>query len=198
MAGFTYEKAPRVERELCDISTIKRMVGGVNLKKGHGLEKDYYIPQLAPLAVTVNDSVREAEILIRVRVVENASGDKVKISKDVPLKKGMFLSDGEHTLTVKSVDTSNDDYDEITATGSVSAGFQKGAVAFEATDSSANTAKGIATHLNYAWQKVKDAESNGMTPIYRAFEVRESKLYIPLTEADKDSLRKNGVYVFIY
>lgn len=198
MAGFTYEKAPKVERELCDISSIKRMTGGVNLKKGHGLDKGYYIPQLAPLKVVVSGTERTAEVLIRVMVVENAAGDKVKVSKDVPLKKGMYLSDGTNTLTIDSVDTANEGYDEITATETISAGFQKGNIVFEATDDSANTAKGVATHLNYAWQKVADAQSNGMTPIYRAFEVRESKLYIPLTEDDKESLRKCGVYVFTY
>lgn len=195
MAGFKYEVAPKVERELCDISTIKRMTGGVNFKGD--LADDYFIPQLAPLACTVNGTKREAELLVRVRVLENASGTKVKVAKDVPVKAGMFLCDGANTFTVESVDTSNEEYDEITANGSIT-GFEKDKIAFEATDNSSKKAKGIATHLNYAWQKVKDAKSNGITPIYRAFEVRESKLYIPLTEADKKSLKENGVYVFTY
>ncbi|MGI6814601.1 hypothetical protein ACFX5L_09075 [Bacteroides sp. KG123] len=196
MAGFKYEMPPEVERELCDISTIKRMTGGVNIK-ANGLSDDFRIPPLAPLAVVVNGTKREGEVLIRVRVTEAASGSKVKVAKGIPLSAGMFLSDGTNSLTVKSVDTTNEAYDEITASDSIT-GFVLGAVVFEATDDSANTPKGVATNLNYSWQKVKDAKSNGMTPIYRAFEVRESKLYIPLTEADKDSLRKNGVYVFTY
>lgn len=196
MAGFRYDMPLTVERELCDISTIKRMTGGVNIKAG-SLSDDYRIPQLAPLSVVVDEEKREAEVLVRVRVLEAASGDTVKVGKGVALSEGMYLSDGENTLTIKSVDTSSEDYDVVTATGSIT-GFTKDKVAFEATDDSANTPKGVATHLNYAWQKVKDAKSNGMTPIYRAFEVRESKLYIPLTEADKDSLRKHGVYVFTH
>lgn len=196
MAGFKYEMPPEVERELCDISTIKRMTGGVNIK-ANGLSDDFRIPPLAPLAVVVNGTKREGEVLIRARVTEAASGSKVKVAKGIPLSAGMFLSDGTNSLTVKSVDTTNEAYDEITASGAIT-GFVLGAVAFEATDGSSNKAKGVATNLNYSWQKVKNAKSNGMTPIYRAFEVRESKLYIPLTEADKDSLRKNGVYVFTY
>lgn len=186
-----------VERELCDISTIKRMTGGVNLK-ANGLSDDYRIPQLAPLSVVVDGKKREAEVLVRARVAEAASGSTVKVGKGVALSAGMHLSDGTNSLTIKSVDTSNDDYDEVTATKTISTGFKKGDVVFEATDASTNKQKGTATHLNYAWQTVRDAKSNGMTPIYRAFEVRESKLYIPLTEADKDSLRKHGVYVFTY
>lgn len=197
MAGFKYDMPLTVERELCDISTIKRMTGGVNLK-ANGLSDDYRIPQLAPLSVVVDGKKREAEVLVRARVAEAASGSTVKVGKGVALSAGMHLSDGTNSLTIKSVDTSNDDYDEVTATKVISVGFKKGDVAFEATDASANTPKGVATHLNYAWQTVRDAKSNGMTPIYRAFEVRESKLYIPLTEADKDSLRKHGVYVFTY
>lgn len=196
MAGFKYEMPPEVERELCDISTIKRMTGGVNIK-ANGLPDDFRIPPLAPLAVVVDGTKREGEVLIRAKVTEAASGSKVKVAKGIPLSAGMFLSDGTNSLTVKSVDTTNEAYDEITASGSIT-GFVLGAVAFEATDGSSNKAKGVATNLNYSWQKVKNAKSNGMTPIYRAFEVRESKLYIPLTEADKDSLRKNGVYVFTY
>ncbi|MBR8706884.1 hypothetical protein [Bacteroides pyogenes] len=196
MAGFKYEMPPEVERELCDISTIKRMTGGVNIK-ANGLSDDFRIPPLAPLAVVVNGTKREGEVLIRARVTEAASGSKVKVAKGIPLSAGMFLSDGTNSLTVKSVDTTNEAYDEITASSAIT-GFVLGAVAFEATDGSSNKAKGVATNLNYSWQKVKNAKSNGMTPIYRAFEVRESKLYIPLTEADKDSLRKNGVYVFTY
>lgn len=196
MAGFKYEMPPEVERELCDISTIKRMTGGVNIK-ANGLSDGFRIPPLAPLAVVVDGTKREGEVLIRARVTEAASGSKVKVAKGIPLSAGMFLSDGTNSLTVKSVDTTNEAYDEITASGAIT-GFVLGAVVFEATDGSSNEAKGIATNLNYSWQKVKDAKSSGMTPIYRAFEVRESKLYIPLTEADKDSLRKNGVYVFTY
>lgn len=196
MAGFKYEMPPEVERELCDISTIKRMTGGVNIK-ANGLSDDFRIPPLAPLAVVVDGTKREGEVLIRARVTEAASGSKVKVAKGIPLSAGMFLSDGTNSLTVKSVDTTNEAYDEITASGSIT-GFVLGAVAFEATDGSSNKPKGVATNLNYSWKKVKNAKSNGMTPIYRAFEVRESKLYIPLTEADKDSLRKNGVYVFTY
>lgn len=187
---------PGIERELCDNSTIKRMTGGANFKAG-ALADEYRIPQLAPLAVVVNNERREAELLVRVRVVEAPSGAKVKVDKGAPLAAGMFLCDGENTIIISTVDTTNDDYDEIEATASIT-GFKLNSIAFEATDESAKKPKGVATHLNYAYTSVKKAKENGITPIYRAFEVRESKLYIPLTKEDKKSLKENGVFVFTY
>ena len=205
MAGVKYDPAPQVERELCDASTIKRMTGGVNLKTT--LPGDFRIPPLAPLAVTIDDTKREAELVVRIPFdgsgpfgtsMTGGPGDKLKVVKGAPVMPGMHISDGKNTFTVKTVDTTSEaEKDIIEATAPIS-GFTSPAVLFEAKDDSGNKPKAVATHLNYSWQTVGQARSSGLTPIYRAFEVRESKLYMPLIKADKQSLRENGVYVFTY
>ena len=104
----------------------------------------------------------------------------------------MFLSNGTATLTIDSVDTSDKEFDTITAKADASA-FTKGAVLFEATAATGNTAKGSADYLTYAPVKVEEGAT--LTALGRAFEVDTDKLYIPVTEEDKKALTARFLFV---
>lgn len=176
--------------ELYRVDTGYRMSGGFNLSI-QGLTAGATVPPLAP--VSVDKTTRTATLLKRVRVLEAGSAAKtLKVSKFSQVTAGAFLSNGTATLTVASVDTSDKDFDLITAKADTSA-FTLGAILYEATDASANKSKGVADYLIYAPTKVEEGAT--ITALARAFEVQTSKLYIPLTEDDKKSLTDRFIFV---
>ena len=190
MAKIKYnENAYMPTHELYRVETGYRLSGGFNLDVT-GLTAGSVVPPLAP--ISVDKVTRKATLLKRVRVVEAGSGKKVKVSKYANLASGMFLSNGTATLTIDSVDTSAEEYDTITAKADVSA-FTKGAVLFEATAATGNTAKGNADYLTYAPVKVEEGAT--LTALGRAFEVDTDKLYIPVTEDDKKALTARFLFV---
>lgn len=191
MAKIRYEENVYVApEELYRVETGYRLSGGFNLSI-QGLISGSHLPPLAPISVDM--ATRTATLLKRVRVVESgSSAKKLKVSKYAQLSEGMFLSNGTVTLTVVSVDTSDKDFDFITAKADTSA-FTIGAILFEATDASANQAKGVANYLVYAPTKVESGAT--LTALARAFEVQTGKLYIPLTEEDKKGLSDRFIFV---
>ena len=190
MAKIKYdENAYMPVHELYRVETGYRLSGGFNLDVT-GLTAGSVVPPLAP--ISVDKATRKATLLKRVRVVESGSGNKVKVSKYANLASGMFLSNGTATLTIDSVDTSDKEFDTITAKADASA-FTKGAVLFEATAATGNTAKGNADYLTYAPVKVEEGAT--LTALGRAFEVDTDKLYIPVTEEDKKALTARFLFI---
>lgn len=191
MAKIRYEENVYVApEELYRVDTGYRLSGGFNLSI-QGLIPGSHLPPLAPISVDM--ATRTATLLKRVRVVESgSSAKKLKVSKYAQLSEGMFLSNGTDTLTVASVDTSDKDFDLITAKADTSA-FTLGSILFEATDASANQSKGVASYLVYAPTKVESGAT--LTALARAFEVQTGKLYIPLTEEDKKGLSDRFIFV---
>lgn len=183
-AGFKYDLNPmEVTREMCRIDSIQRLSGGVNFEDSDVLVGSYLLP-LTPLAVDLK--TRKAKAVKNVRVVEKVtSGTKVKIAKHSLAFVGMFLSDGTGTTKVSAIDKSNAAYDVLTVGTAITPGAN--VVLFEVADSSAKTPRYVANMLNYATTKVEAGAT--ITPIYRAFEVCESKMYAPVSEEDKASLR---------
>lgn len=178
-------------RELCNIETVYRLTGGFNLETS-GLPEKYLLPPLAPLAV--NFETRTATLAIRLRIVKNGeSGNKLQVAKGAPIKAGQFYSDGASTLTVKSVDTSNPDYDEITATAATTGFTTTKPVLFEANAASGNAVKTTPNFLNYDPRRVEAGAT--VTAIGRAYEVQLDDLYIPLTEADQTALGDRFLFV---
>ena len=190
MAKIKYdENAYMPAHELYRVETGYRLSGGFNLDTA-GLKVGSIIPPLAP--ISIDKATRKATLLKRVRVLEAGSGTTLKVSKYGNLAGGVFLSNGNATLTIENVDTSDKDFDLITAKADTSA-FTKGAILFEATDESANTAKGKADYLTYATVKVEEGAT--LTALGRAFEVDADKLYIPVTEEDKKNLTARFLFV---
>lgn len=189
-AGFKYDLKPmEVTREMCRIDTIQRISGGVNFEDSDVPAGTLLMP-LTPLAVDLK--TRKAKAVKNVRVVEKVtSGTKVKVAKYSLAYVGMFLSDGTTTVKVNAIDKSKADYDTITVSAAITP--EAGAVLFEVASADEKTPKNAANMLNYDTTKVEAGAT--VTPIYRAFEVCESKLYSPIAEADKTTLTDRFFFI---
>jgi hypothetical protein len=189
-AGFKYDLKPmEVTREMCRIDTIQRLSGGVNFEDADVLTGTLLMP-LTPLDVDLK--TRKAKAVKNVRVVEKvASGTKVKVAKYSLAYVGMFISDGTTTVKVSAIDKSKADYDTITVSAAITP--EAGAVLFETASADDKTPKHAANMLNYATTKVEAGAT--VTPIYRAFEVCESKLYAPIAEVDKATLTDRFFFI---
>ena len=174
---------------MCRVDTIQRLSGGVNFEDSDVPAGTLIMP-LTPLVVDLK--TRKAKAVKNVRVVEKvASGTKVNVSKYSLAFVGMFLSNGTTTVKVNAIDKSKADYDTLTVSAAITP--DAGAVLFEVAASGDTTPKNAANMLNYATFKAGEKES--LTPIYRAFEVCESKLYAPISEADKASLTDRFFFI---
>lgn len=112
----------------------------------------------------------------------------IKIKKTILVYTGMILGDGKNGMTVKSVDSSNKDYDLITLEEAAGADLEKDTVLFEATAEGGTKKKNTA---NFVLFDAKKVESDGpvlCTLLMQAYEVKESKLHIPIHELDKAGL----------
>ncbi|MBO7285443.1 MAG: hypothetical protein J6U69_02480 [Alistipes sp.] len=189
-AGFKYDLKPmEVTREMCRIDTIQRLSGGVNFEDADVLTGTLLMP-LTPLVVDLK--TRKAKAVKNVRVVEKvASGTKVKVAKYSLAYVGMFICDGTTTVKVSAIDKSKADYDTITVSAAITP--EAGVVLFETASADDKTPKHAANMLNYATTKVEAGAT--VTPIYRAFEVCESKLYAPIAEVDKATLTDRFFFI---
>ncbi len=146
-AGIKFESTPPIEREVCDEKSLYRLTdGGMDLDMSN-LPNKGWLPELTPI---YRDKVeRKAVVCIRVKVVEKATtgATTIKIAK-CPfadfINVGTLLSDGANVITVKSVDTSNEDYDTITTTEATKANLEVGKVLPEAKSASDAKAKNTA------------------------------------------------------
>ena len=144
---------------------------------------------LTPLHVDLK--TRKASAVKNVKVVEKVTtGTKIKIAKGSLAYKGMHLGDGTSGATVSSINTNNEKYDELTMSEALAA--EADAVLFEAVAADGTTPKATANFLNYAVTKVEPGAT--VTAIGRAYEVRESKLYVPISEKDKESLTSRFLF----
>lgn len=188
-AGLHYDLNPMdVLKELCRFDTVYRLSGGFNFE-------DINVPNgtmLMPLMpLHVNLKTRKASAVKNVKVVEKVTtSTKIKIAKGSLAYKGMHLGDGTSGATVSSIDTNNEKYDELTMSAALT--VEADAVLFEAVAEDGTTPKATANFLNYAVTKVEPGAT--VTAIGRAYEVRESKLYVPISEKDKESLTSRFLF----
>ena len=188
-AGFHYDLNPMdVLKELCRFDTVYRLSGGFNFEDTNVPNGTMLMP-LVPLYVDLK--TRKASAVKNVKVVEKVStGTKIKIAKGSLAYKGMHLGDGTNGATVSSINTSNEKYDELTMSAALAA--EADTVLFEASAADGTTPKATANFLNYAVTKVEPGAT--VTAIGRAYEVRESKLYVPISEKDKESLTSRFLF----
>jgi hypothetical protein len=192
-AHLKYDLDPRpYYPELCRFETVLRLTGGFNLVTDN-LEQGVKIPPLAPLSIDF--ATRKATAVKNVRVAEDAasSSTAIRIEKGSFAYTGMILGTGTAGATVLSINRSNPEYDEITLAAAFGASTAKGKILFEASAAGGTTVKNKANFLNYAWTKVEPGAT--VTGVMRAFEIVEKKLYVPISDKDKDTLK--GIYVFI-
>ena len=188
-AGFKYDLTPGdVLKELCRFDTVYRLSGGFNFEDANIPEGTLLMP-LTPLYV--NLTTRKASAVKNVKVVEKVTtGTKIKIAKGSLAYKGMHLGDGTNGATVSSISTTNADYDELTMSAALAAAA--GTVLFEAATADGTAPKATANFLNYAVTKVEPGAT--VTAIGQAYEVRESKLYVPISDKDKETLTSRFLF----
>ena len=188
-AGFKYDLTPGdVLKELCRFDTVYRLSGGFNFEDANIPEGTLLMP-LTPLYV--NLTTRKASAVKNVKVVEKVTtGTKIKIAKGSLAYKGMHLGDGTNGATVSSISTTNADYDELTMSAALAA--EAGTVLFEAAAADGTAPKAPANFLNYAVTKVEPGAT--VTAIGQAYEVRESKLYVPISDKDKETLTSRFLF----
>lgn len=189
-AGFKYDlKGQDVERELCNQKTIYRLAGGFNLVD-EDVPDGTYIPHLAPLAIDF--ATRNAKVVKGVKAVANINAAVLQVEKGSLAKVGMHLGTGTKGATISAIDKSNGAYDEITLSATIT-GVKEGDVLFEATAVGGTTQKNIANFLNYA--RVKNEVGATVTAVGQAYEIQERKLYLPISDKDKEALGARFMFV---
>ena len=195
-AGLKYNLDP-IEKptpEMCRVETIFRYSGGFNLVLDN-LAGVKGIPPLTPLVLDYK--TRKATVVINVEVAEDitAGTTTLKIKKGSFVKVGIHLGNGTNGGTVESVDaTSSSEYDTVTLAATPTLVAKKGDVLFEATAAAGKTPKNTAMALNYAWTKAEPGES--VTAIGQVYEIRPTKLIVPISEKDKASLGDRFMFTY--
>lgn len=136
-------------------------------------------------------------MVINVEVAEKyTTGTSMKVKKNSLAYVGMFIGDGTNGAKVNKIDKANADYDTLTlaaAFGS-SVTVEAGTVLFEAKAQDGTEPKATATALNYATTKVEEGAT--VTAIGRAYEIRPTKLIVPISEKDKASLGDRFMFTY--
>lgn len=195
-AGLHYnlEQIEKPTPEMCRIETIYRYSGGFNLVLTN-LTGVKTIPPLTPLVLDFKK--RQATVVINVEVAEKYTTDtSMKVKKNSLAYVGMFIGDGTNGAKVNKIDKTNADYDTLTlaaAFGS-SVTVEAGTVLFEAKAQDGTEPKATATALNYATTKVEEGAT--VTAIGRAYEIRPTKLIVPISEKDKASLGDRFMFTY--
>ncbi|WP_368331314.1 head fiber protein [Phocaeicola massiliensis] len=195
-AGLHYnlEQIEKPTPEMCRIETIYRYSGGFNLVLTN-LTGVKTIPPLTPLVLDFKK--RQATVVINVEVAgKYTTGTSMKVKKNSLAYVGMFIGDGTNGAKVDKIDKANADYDTLTlaaAFGS-SVTVEAGTVLFEAKAQDGTKPKATATALNYATTKVEEGAT--VTAIGRAYEIRPTKLIVPISEKDKASLGDRFMFTY--
>lgn len=195
-AGLHYnlEQIEKPTPEMCRIETIYRYSGGFNLVLTN-LTGVKTIPPLTPLVLDFKK--RQATVVINVEVAEKyTTGTSMKVKKNSLAYVGMFIGDGTNGAKVNKIDKANADYDTLTlaaAFGS-SVTVEAGTVLFDAKAQDGTEPKATATALNYATTKVEEGAT--VTAIGRAYEIRPTKLIVPISEKDKASLGDRFMFTY--
>lgn len=104
----------------------------------------------------------------------------------------MIVGTGTKGATVSAIDKTNSKYDVLTLNAALGEEVTDGQVLFEASSEEGTAVKNKANFLNYAFTKVEVGAT--IDAVGRAFEIRELKLYSPVSEKDKETLK--GFFIF--
>ena len=187
-AGTKYNLTPQYKpEELYRIETGVRKSGPwkldtTNLKDGVTLP--VFTPVEADLSKRTIAPVRNVEVYETVAATDTS----IKIKKTPLAYAGMFLGDGKKGVTVKSVDRSNSDYDELTLEAAADVALEKGVILFESVKADGKTKKNTANFVLYDAKKVETDSPVPCTLLMQAYEVKEKKLHVPIHELDKAGL----------
>lgn len=194
-AGFKYDLKP-IEAsmpEMCRFETVYRYSGGFKLD----ISNLTGVAQIPPLTPLVLDFVkRTARAVINVEVAEKipTGSTSLKIKKNSLAYNGMHIGNGANGGTIKAIDKNSAEYDTVTLAASPTLAAEKGTVLFEATEAGGKTAKATATALNYAWTKVETGAT--VTAIGQAYEIRPTRLIVPVSDKDKETLGDRFMFTY--
>ena len=187
-AGTKYNLTPDYKaEELYRVETGVRKSGAWKLDTTN-LTDGVILPPFTPVEADTN--TRTVVPVCNVKTYETVKDTDtvIKIQKNPLVYVGMHLGDGEKGMTVKSIDRSNKDYDVVTIEAATGVTYGKGTVFFESKSEDGKAKKNTANFVLYDPKKV---ETNGVvlcTLLMQAYEVKESKLYVPIHDLDKAGL----------
>ena len=189
-AGIKYDlKGQEVEKELYNVKTGYRLAGGFNIEDSD-IDDGQYIPVLAPLAVDFK--TRTAKVSKSVKAVESINATTLKVQKGSFVKENMHLGNGTKGATISAIDTTNANYDTLTLSATID-GVKAGDVLFEAKTANGNEVKNPANFLNYA--RVKKEAGATITALGQAYEIQTNKLYVPVSDKDKETLGARFMFI---
>lgn len=149
-----------------------------------------FLPVFTPVQA---DLVKRMLIPVRnVKVVEayttGADALSIKIAKQSLAYVGMFIGSGKKGAKVTAIDKSDKNYDLLTIEAAFGENIAKDAVLFEATAVAGTVKKNTANFVLYDAKKVESDGAVLCTLLMQAYEVKESKLVLPIHELDKVGL----------
>jgi len=189
-AGTHYDVTPQYEpQEFYRVETGVRKSGPWKLDITNLLVGSF-LPVFTPVQA---DLVKRTLVPVRnVKVVEayttEADALSIKIAKKSLAYVGMFIGSGKKGAKVTAIDKANKNYDVLTIEAAFGENIAKDAVLFEATAIGGTAKKNTANFVLYDAKKV---ESDGVvlcTLLMQAYEVKESKLILPIHDLDKVGL----------
>lgn len=179
--------------EMCRFETVYRLSGGfmLDLTNLSGIAN---IPPLAPMVVDFKTRKAKVVVCAKVHKKITASTTELQIEKGSFVAVGMHLGNGKNGGTIEAINKENPAYDVVTLAATPTLAAEAGDVLFQATAAGGTTPKAVANALNYAWTKVENGAS--VTAIGQAYEIKPSKLIVPISEKDKESLGARFMFTY--
>ena len=112
----------------------------------------------------------------------------IKVAKGSLAYVGMFIGSGKEGAEVAAIDKTNKAYDVLTIKADFGEDIAKDTVLFEATTIAGTSKKNTSNFVLFDAKKVEDDGPVLCTLLMQAYEVKESKLPMPIHELDKVGL----------
>lgn len=189
-AGTKYNLTPEYKpEELYRVETGVRKSGPWKLDIAN-LVVGSVLPVFTPIQA---DLKKRTIVPVRnFRVVEAyTTGDSalpIKVAKGSLAYVGMFIGSGKKGAEVTAIDKTNKAYDVLTIKAAFGENIAKDAVLFEATAVTGTSKKNTSNFVLFDAKKVEDDGPVLCTLLMQAYEVKESKLPMPIHELDKVGL----------
>lgn len=189
-AGTKYNLTPEYKpEELYRVETGVRKSGPwkldtVNLVVGSVLP--VFTPIQADLKKRTIVPVRNFRVVEAYATVD--SDLSIKVAKGSLAYVGMFIGSGKKGAEVTAIDKTNKAYDVLTIKAAFGEDIAKDAVLFEATAVTGTSKKNTSNFVLFDAKKVEDDGPVLCTLLMQAYEVKESKLPMPIHELDKAGL----------
>lgn len=189
-AGTKYNLTPEYKpEELYRVETGVRKSGPWKLDIAN-LVVGSVLPVFTPIQA---DLKKRTIVPVRnFRVVEAyTTGDSalsIKVAKGSLAYVGMFIGSGKKGAEVTAIDKTNKAYDVLTIKEAFGENIAKDAVLFEATAVAGTSKKNTSNFVLFDAKKVEDDGPVLCTLLMQAYEVKESKLPMPIHELDKVGL----------